>query len=82
MIYAIYFLKGLKFLSRLYMDGNLLEQIPAELPSTLQELKVNENNLKEIEANSFKGKPLSKCKGLKLKLVIVTMLTFNRPTVA
>ncbi|KAA0712002.1 Extracellular matrix protein 2 [Triplophysa tibetana] len=48
-------LKGLKFLSRLYMDGNLLEQIPAELPSTLQELKVNENNLKEIEANSFEG---------------------------
>ncbi|XP_057181565.1 extracellular matrix protein 2 isoform X2 [Triplophysa rosa] len=47
--------KGLKFLSRLYMDGNLLEQIPAELPSTLQELKVNENNLKELEANSFEG---------------------------
>jgi len=49
-------LKGLKFLSRLYMDGNLLEQIPSELPSTLQELKINENNLKEIEENSFEGK--------------------------
>uniref|UniRef100_A0A8C1TIA7 Extracellular matrix protein 2 n=1 Tax=Cyprinus carpio TaxID=7962 RepID=A0A8C1TIA7_CYPCA len=48
-------LKGLKFLSRLYMDGNLLEQIPSELPSTLQELKINENNLKEIEENSFEG---------------------------
>ncbi|XP_048038629.1 extracellular matrix protein 2 [Megalobrama amblycephala] len=47
--------KGLKFLSRLYMDGNLLEQIPSELPSTLQELKMNENNLKEIEENSFEG---------------------------
>ncbi|XP_073700216.1 extracellular matrix protein 2 [Garra rufa] len=47
--------KGLKFLSRLYMDGNLLEQIPSELPSTLQELKINENNLKEIEENSFEG---------------------------
>lgn len=47
--------KGLKFLSRLYMDGNLLEQIPSELPSTLQELKMNENHLKEIEANSFEG---------------------------
>uniref|UniRef100_A0A673HKL3 Extracellular matrix protein 2 n=1 Tax=Sinocyclocheilus rhinocerous TaxID=307959 RepID=A0A673HKL3_9TELE len=46
---------GLKFLSRLYMDGNLLEQIPSELPSTLQELKINENNLKEIEENSFEG---------------------------
>uniref|UniRef100_A0A9J8A2J4 Extracellular matrix protein 2 n=2 Tax=Cyprinus carpio carpio TaxID=630221 RepID=A0A9J8A2J4_CYPCA len=47
--------KSLKFLSRLYMDGNLLEQIPSELPSTLQELKINENNLKEIEENSFEG---------------------------
>ncbi|XP_051550174.1 extracellular matrix protein 2 isoform X2 [Myxocyprinus asiaticus] len=47
--------KGLKFLSRLYLDGNLLEQIPSELPSTLQELKINENNLKEIEENSFEG---------------------------
>uniref|UniRef100_A0A8C2C9Z3 Extracellular matrix protein 2 n=1 Tax=Cyprinus carpio TaxID=7962 RepID=A0A8C2C9Z3_CYPCA len=48
-------LKSLKFLSRLYMDGNLLEQIPSELPSTLQELKINDNNLKEIEENSFEG---------------------------
>ncbi|XP_065100575.1 extracellular matrix protein 2 [Paramisgurnus dabryanus] len=47
--------KGLKFLTRLYMDGNLLEQIPNELPPTLQELKINENNLKEIEENSFEG---------------------------
>lgn len=46
--------KGLKFLSRLYMDGNLLEQIPTALPSTLQELKINENNLCEIHKNSFK----------------------------
>ncbi|XP_042560605.1 extracellular matrix protein 2 isoform X2 [Clupea harengus] len=45
--------KGLKLLSRLYMDGNLLEQIPSPLPSTLQELKINENNLREINKNSF-----------------------------
>lgn len=37
------------------MDGNLLEQIPTSLPSTLQELKTNENNLREIHKNSFKG---------------------------
>ncbi len=41
------------------MDGNLLEQIPSELPSTLQELKINENNLKEIEENSFEGKTVT-----------------------
>ena len=37
------------------MDGNLLEQIPSPLPSTLQELKINENNLREINKNSFEG---------------------------
>ncbi|KAG9260346.1 extracellular matrix protein 2 isoform X1 [Astyanax mexicanus] len=47
--------RNLKFLSRLYLDGNLLEVIPRGLPHTLQELKINENNLKEIEENSFKG---------------------------
>ncbi|XP_066553948.1 extracellular matrix protein 2 isoform X2 [Amia ocellicauda] len=45
--------KILKQLTRLYMDGNLLEQIPADLPPTLEELKINENNLKGIEEESF-----------------------------
>ncbi|XP_041749072.2 extracellular matrix protein 2 [Coregonus clupeaformis] len=47
--------KGLKFLSRLYLDNNLLETVPTDLPSTLQELKFNENHLKGIEENSFQG---------------------------
>ncbi|XP_045068262.1 extracellular matrix protein 2 [Coregonus clupeaformis] len=46
---------GLKFLSRLYLDNNLLETVPMDLPSTLQELKINENHLKGIEENSFQG---------------------------
>lgn len=37
------------------MDGNLLEIVPFELPPTLQELKINENRLKSIKADSFKG---------------------------
>lgn len=45
--------KGLK-LSRLYLDGNLLEIIPSVLPSSLEELKINENNLREINKKSFK----------------------------
>uniref|UniRef100_A0AAQ5Z0Z5 VWFC domain-containing protein n=1 Tax=Amphiprion ocellaris TaxID=80972 RepID=A0AAQ5Z0Z5_AMPOC len=45
--------KGLKMLSRLYLDGNLLEVIPPDLPPTLQELKINENQLREIDDNSF-----------------------------
>ncbi|XP_028853200.1 extracellular matrix protein 2 isoform X2 [Denticeps clupeoides] len=47
--------KSLRFLNRLYMDGNLLEQIPSDLPPTLQELKINENKLREIDENSFEG---------------------------
>lgn len=74
MIYVISFFKGLKFLSRLYMDGNLLEQIPSELPSTLQELKVNENNLKEIEANSFEGKMFVRS----LKYVFYVKCSYNK----
>eukprot|EP00063_Salmo_salar_P049027 XP_014023862.1 PREDICTED: extracellular matrix protein 2 [Salmo salar] len=47
--------KGLKFLSRLFLDNNLLETVPTDLPSALQELKINENHLKGIEENSFQG---------------------------
>lgn len=39
------------------MDGNLLEHIPPGLPHTLQELKINENNLQELDEDSFEGKP-------------------------
>uniref|UniRef100_A0A667Y812 Extracellular matrix protein 2 n=1 Tax=Myripristis murdjan TaxID=586833 RepID=A0A667Y812_9TELE len=44
---------GLKLLRRLYMDGNLLEAVPSDLPPTLQELKINENRLRGIDGNSF-----------------------------
>ncbi|XP_068452036.1 extracellular matrix protein 2 [Clinocottus analis] len=47
--------KGLKMLSRLYLDGNLLEAVPADLPPTLQELKISENRLRRIDENSFRG---------------------------
>ncbi|XP_030586281.1 extracellular matrix protein 2 isoform X2 [Archocentrus centrarchus] len=45
--------KVLKKLTRLYLDGNLLEVVPSDLPPTLQELKINENRLKGIDENSF-----------------------------
>ncbi|KAM6214611.1 LOW QUALITY PROTEIN: extracellular matrix protein 2 [Rhynchocyon petersi] len=45
--------KLLKKLMHLNMDGNNLTQIPSELPSTLEELKVNENNLQAINEKSF-----------------------------
>lgn len=42
-------------LRRLYLDGNLLEAVPSDLPPTLQELKINENRLRGIDENSFQG---------------------------
>ncbi|XP_010873315.2 extracellular matrix protein 2 isoform X3 [Esox lucius] len=47
--------RGLKFLSRLYLDNNFLELVPTDLPPTLQELKINENHLRGIDENSFEG---------------------------
>ncbi|XP_028680112.1 extracellular matrix protein 2 [Erpetoichthys calabaricus] len=43
----------LKKLKRLYMDGNLLVHVPLQLPSTLEELKINENILQNIDEDSF-----------------------------
>ncbi|RVE73382.1 hypothetical protein OJAV_G00049590 [Oryzias javanicus] len=45
--------KGLKMLRRLYLDGNLLESVPSDLPPTLQELKINENRLRAVDETSF-----------------------------
>ncbi|XP_034020669.1 extracellular matrix protein 2 [Thalassophryne amazonica] len=47
--------KGLQMLRRLYLDGNLLEAVPSDLPPTLQELKISENKLRGINKNSFQG---------------------------
>ncbi|XP_057643163.1 extracellular matrix protein 2 [Chionomys nivalis] len=45
--------KVLKKLMRLNMDGNNLVHIPSELPSTLEELKINDNNLQAIDEESL-----------------------------
>ncbi|XP_063796777.1 extracellular matrix protein 2 isoform X2 [Pseudophryne corroboree] len=45
--------KSLKNLKRLYLDGNILDQIPSELPSTLEELKLNENKLGSLNEDSL-----------------------------
>ncbi|XP_051932262.1 extracellular matrix protein 2 isoform X2 [Hippocampus zosterae] len=47
--------QNLKMLRRLYLDGNLLEVVPADLPLSLQELKINENRLQKIHGNTFQG---------------------------
>ncbi|KAG8524039.1 Extracellular matrix protein 2 [Galemys pyrenaicus] len=45
--------KLLKKLTRLNMDGNNLVEIPSGLPSTLEELKINENNLQALDEESL-----------------------------
>ncbi|XP_051873553.1 extracellular matrix protein 2 [Pristis pectinata] len=57
--------KKLKKLERLYLDGNLLLQIPPQLPRTLVELKVNENLLQQLDEQTFHG--LSKIVNLELE---------------
>ncbi|KAG8128245.1 hypothetical protein E2320_015111 [Naja naja] len=47
--------KNLKNLERLYMDGNTLVSIPHGLPSSLEELKINENEIHVINEDSFQG---------------------------
>uniref|UniRef100_A0A8C3VFX7 Extracellular matrix protein 2 n=1 Tax=Catharus ustulatus TaxID=91951 RepID=A0A8C3VFX7_CATUS len=47
--------KILKKLKRLYLDGNMLVLIPSELPSTLQEIKINDNQLHAIDEDGLKG---------------------------
>lgn len=40
---------------RLNLDGNKLVEIPSKLPSTLEELKINENNLQAIDEERLSG---------------------------
>ncbi|XP_069721527.1 extracellular matrix protein 2 [Phaenicophaeus curvirostris] len=46
--------KVLKKLKRLYLDGNLLVHVPSELPSTLEEIKINDNHLHAIDEDGLK----------------------------
>ncbi|KAM9227801.1 Extracellular matrix protein 2 [Leptosomus discolor] len=45
--------KILKKLKRLYLDGNMLAHIPSELPSTLEEIKINDNHLHAIDEDGL-----------------------------
>ncbi|NXB71529.1 ECM2 protein, partial [Donacobius atricapilla] len=46
--------KILKKLKRLYLDGNMLVLIPSELPPTLEEIKINDNQLHAIDEDGLK----------------------------
>ncbi|XP_068550165.1 extracellular matrix protein 2 isoform X2 [Anas acuta] len=45
--------KILKKLKRLYLDGNMLVHIPSRLPSTLEEIKINDNQLHAIDEDAL-----------------------------
>ncbi|NXI59404.1 ECM2 protein, partial [Chloroceryle aenea] len=46
--------KILKKLKRLYLDGNMLVHIPSGLPSTLEEVKINDNHLHAIDEDGLR----------------------------
>ncbi|XP_067855418.1 wu:fc23c09 [Heptranchias perlo] len=53
-------LEGMQKLTRLYMDQNNLSSIPTDLPSTLEELMLNSNNISMMSSQVW-----AKCKNLK-----------------
>nr|XP_056707053.1 extracellular matrix protein 2 [Euleptes europaea] len=72
--------KILKNLKRLYLDENALVHIPPGLPSTLEELKINENQLHAIDENSFqdlKSLVTLELEGNKLSEANVSPLAFQ-----
>ncbi|EMP39740.1 Extracellular matrix protein 2 [Chelonia mydas] len=72
--------KILKKLKRLYMDGNALVHIPPELPSALEELKINENHLHAIDEDSLqelKNLVTLELEGNKLSEANVSPLAFR-----
>uniref|UniRef100_A0A8C1XZ23 Decorin n=1 Tax=Cyprinus carpio TaxID=7962 RepID=A0A8C1XZ23_CYPCA len=42
-------------LERLYLSKNLLKDVPANIPKTLQELRIHENQINKIKKSSFAG---------------------------
>ncbi|NXK50571.1 ECM2 protein, partial [Chauna torquata] len=48
----------LKKLKRLYLDGNMLVHIPSKLPSTLEEIKINDNQLHAIDEDALQEQPM------------------------
>ncbi|RXM27302.1 Lumican [Acipenser ruthenus] len=53
--------EGIEKLTRLYLDKNLLSSIPTDLPPTLEELRLNLNNISVMSEQAW-----SRCKSLKI----------------
>ncbi|XP_041114422.1 asporin [Polyodon spathula] len=53
--------EGIEKLTRLYLDKNLLSSIPTDLPPTLEELRLNLNNISVISEQAW-----SRCRSLKV----------------
>lgn len=42
-------------LERLYLSKNLLKDVPSNIPKSLQELRIHENQITKIKKTSFSG---------------------------
>lgn len=48
-------LNPLTKLQRLYLSKNMLKEMPANMPKSLQELRIHENQITKIKKTSFQG---------------------------
>lgn len=48
-------LSPLTKLQRLYLSKNMLKDMPANMPKSLQELRIHENEITKIKKASFQG---------------------------
>ncbi|NXS57476.1 ECM2 protein, partial [Brachypteracias leptosomus] len=72
--------KILRKLKRLYLDGNMLVHIPSGLPSTLEEIRINDNHLHAIDDDGLqdlKNLVTLELEGNKLSEANVSPLAFH-----
>ncbi|XP_067907990.1 asporin isoform X2 [Heterodontus francisci] len=47
--------RSTKYLKLLYLSGNLLPQIPTNLPKSIVELRIDDNKIKKVQKEAFNG---------------------------
>lgn len=62
-------LSPLTKLQRLYLSKNMLKDVPANMPKSLQELRIHENEITKIKKSSFQGMSHVIVMGMKTKQI-------------
>lgn len=64
-------LSPLTKLQRLYLSKNKLKDMPANMPKSLQELRIHENEITKIKKASFQGMSHVIVMGMRIKLSLL-----------